>query len=101
MPQPAGVDRVAIRVQVAPESRQIGSSMLGAVPGSLESPRSGRLPAGRALLLGALTAGVVDLLDALVFFGLRGVRPSRILQSIAAGVLGRASYQGGSGSAAL
>jgi hypothetical protein len=75
--------------------------MAAAAPGTLESRRAGRLPVGRALLLGGLTAGVLDLLDALVFFGLRGAAPSRILQSIAAGVLGRASYQGGTGSAAL
>ena len=71
------------------------------VVGTVEARRAGRLPPGRALLLGGLTAGVLDLLDAFVFFGLRGVPPSRILQSIAAGVLGRASYQGGAGSAAL
>lgn len=63
--------------------------------------RLGRLSVGRAWLLGGLTAGVLDLLDAFVFFGLRGATPPRILQSIAAGVLGRASYQGGTGSAAL
>ena len=43
----------------------------------------------RALLYGALAVGVFDLLDALVFFGLRGVSPIRIPQSIAAGLLGR------------
>ena len=50
---------------------------------------------GRALLLGALTVGTLDLLDAFVFFGLRGVPPIRILQSIASGWLGKASYSGG------
>ena len=59
------------------------------------------MSASRALVRGGLTAGVLDLLDAFVFFGLRGVVPLRILQSIAAGVLGRASYQGGARSAAL
>ena len=39
---------------------------------------------------------MLDLLDAFVFFGLRsGVRPIRILHSIAAGLLGRASFSGG------
>jgi len=51
---------------------------------------------------GTVTVGVLDLLDAFVFFGLRsGVRPIRILQSIAAGLLGRASFSGGWRTAAL
>jgi len=49
-----------------------------------------RLSAGRAILYGGLTAGSLDLLDAFVFFGLRsGAQPVGILQSIAAGWLGR------------
>lgn len=55
----------------------------------------------RALLYGALAVGVLDLLDALVFFGLRGVSPIRIPQSIAAGLLGRPAFQGGAPTAAL
>lgn len=47
------------------------------------------------VLLGGLAVGVLDLLDAFVFFGLRGVPPLRILQSIASGVLGRSAFQGG------
>jgi hypothetical protein len=50
---------------------------------------------GRAILYGTLTVGVLDLTDAIVFFGLRGVRPIRIFQSIASGLLGRASFSGG------
>jgi len=50
----------------------------------------------RVLVLGGLVVGTLDLLDAVVFFGIRnGVRPTRILQSIAAGLLGRASFEGG------
>ena len=64
--------------------------------------RPGSVPAGRALLYGTLAVGVLDLLDAFVFFWLRsGVRPVRILQSIAAGLLGRASFSGGWQTAAL
>lgn len=55
----------------------------------------------RAVLLGALTVGVLDILDAIVFFGLRGVAPIRIFQGIAAGLLGRASFQGGAATALL
>jgi hypothetical protein len=60
-----------------------------------------RLTARQALLGGALTVGLLDILDAFVFFGLRGVSPIRILQSIAGGLLGRASFQGGLPTAAL
>jgi hypothetical protein len=64
---------------------------------------SGRLrfsPA-RALLAGTLAVGVLDLLDAFIFFGLRGAQPIRICQSIAAGLLGRAAFSGGWRTAAL
>lgn len=57
-------------------------------------PRGSPTP-GRALLLGALAVGVLDLLDALVFFGARGVPPVRILHSIASGLLGPAAFAGG------
>ena len=54
------------------------------------------MTARRAILLGGLTVGTLDILDALVFFGLRGVHPQRILHSIAAGLLGRdAAIAGG------
>ena len=56
---------------------------------------------GRALIYGTLAVGVFDILDAFIFFGLRGARPIRILQSIAAGLLGRASFAGGWKTAAL
>jgi hypothetical protein len=54
-----------------------------------------------ALVAGTLTVGVLDILDAFIFFGLRGAQPVGILQSIASGVLGRAAYQGGLRTAAL
>lgn len=55
----------------------------------------------RAILWGTVAVGVLDLLDAFLFFGWRGVPPVRILHSIASGVLGRAAYQGGVSSAAI
>ncbi len=54
-----------------------------------------------ALARGAVVAGVLDLLDAFLFFGRYGVSRVRILQSIAAGLLGRSAYDGGSAMAAL
>lgn len=55
----------------------------------------------RAIALGGLTVGVLDILDAFVFYGLRGVSPVVILQSVASGALGNDSYRGGAGTAAL
>jgi len=51
----------------------------------------------RAILYGGLTVGVLDGLDAIVFFGLRnGLGPLRIFQGIAGGLLGRdAALAGG------
>ena len=58
-----------------------------------------RITSGRAIVLGGLTVGFLDGLDAVIFFGLRGVSPVRIGQAIAAGLLGPASFQGGTGTA--
>src|SRR5258708_32598705 len=61
-----------------------------------------RLSAPQAILYGTLVVGTLDAIDAIVFFGLRsGVRPVRIFQGIASGLLGRASFQGGLKTAAL
>jgi len=55
-----------------------------------------------AIAYGGLVIGGLDALDAIVFFGLRsGATPVRIFQSIAAGVLGRSTFQGGLRSALL
>ena len=60
-----------------------------------------RLTPAHAIVFGGLTVGTLDLLDAIVFFGLRGVPPIKVLQSIASGLLGRAAYHGGVPTAAL
>jgi hypothetical protein len=54
-----------------------------------------------AVLGGGLTAAVLDITYAFVAFGLRGVSPARILQSVASGVLGKAAYRAGVGAAVL
>jgi uncharacterized membrane protein YagU involved in acid resistance len=59
------------------------------------------LRAAQAILYGTLVVGALDAIDAVVFFGLRGVQPIRIFHSIAAGLLGRAAFQGGLATAAL
>jgi hypothetical protein len=57
----------------------------------------------RAVAAGALTVGLLDILDAFVFFWARsGAKPTRILQAISAGVLGRqAAIAGGNATAVL
>jgi hypothetical protein len=57
----------------------------------------GRPSAFKAIVFGGLAVGVLDLIDAVTFFGLYyAVPPVRIFQSIAAGVYGRdASREGG------
>ena len=62
------------------------------------SRQSNALP---AILWGGLIAGTLDITDAFVFYGLRGVKPIRILHSVASGVLGPASFKGGWKTAAL
>jgi hypothetical protein len=57
--------------------------------------------ASRLLLIGGFVVGALDAVDAVVFFGLRGVAPARIFQGIAAGLLGRPAFQGGQGVVAL
>jgi hypothetical protein len=48
-----------------------------------------------SIVYGGLVVGVLDALDAIVIFGLRGATPVRVFQGIAAGLLGRATFQGG------
>ena len=55
----------------------------------------------RAIVLGGIIAGAGDILYAFIFYGLRGIPPLSILQSIASGLLGRASYAGGLATASL
>ena len=56
----------------------------------------------RIILLGGLIAGACDLTGAIVVSWLRaGVSPVRVMQSIAAGLLGAASYDGGAKTAVL
>src|SRR5215468_3542340 len=48
-----------------------------------------------AVVYGGLVVGALDAIDAVVFFGLRGATPVRVFQGIAAGLLGRATLEGG------
>ena len=60
---------------------------------------SGRF--AKALGLCLLIAGTLDISDALIFYGIRGVSPIRLLQSIASGLLGPSAMHGGLTTAAL
>ena len=53
-----------------------------------------------AVLAGGLAAGVLDISAACAYYAARGVRPLRILQSVAGGIYGRATFQGGWSTAA-
>lgn len=57
--------------------------------------------AAQAILWGGLIAGAIDISYAVGFSATRGVPPTRILQSVASGLLGSPAYQGGAGTAAL
>ena len=55
-----------------------------------------RVSAFEAVLVGGLIAGALDILYAFLFYGMKyGISPLRILQSVASGLLGRASRDGG------
>ena len=55
----------------------------------------------RAVVWGGLVAGVLDITDAFLAYGVLGVSPVRIMQSIASGLLGLSAYAGGAPTAAL
>ncbi|HYN10299.1 MAG TPA: hypothetical protein VES67_23130 [Vicinamibacterales bacterium] len=64
--------------------------------------RDWRLAPSHAIAYGTVVVGVLDGLDALIFFGLRGAAPARIFQSIAAGLVGRqTAFQGGAATTLL
>ena len=54
------------------------------------------------MLAGGVIAGTLDIVYACVFWAMKGNVPvERILQSVAAGLLGKASFEGGAATAAL
>jgi hypothetical protein len=58
--------------------------------------------ASRTVLLAGAVAATIDLVFAFVFFGWQlGITPLRVLQSVATGWYGRASFEGGIASAAV
>lgn len=55
----------------------------------------------RATFWGGLIAGALDIIAAFINSGLKGVKPMRVLQAIASGLLGPDAFTGGSATAAL
>ena len=55
----------------------------------------------RAILVGGLIAGALDITFAIVASGFHGVSATTVLQSVASGLLGQRAYEGGAGTAAL
>ena len=49
----------------------------------------------RQLALASLVVGTLDILEVIVFYLFRDVAPIRVLQGVAVGLFGRASFQGG------
>src|SRR5215210_3286789 len=61
-----------------------------------DAPRLERPRAFDTILYGGLVVGIMDGLFALIFYGLiLGVKPLRIFQGVASGLLGKSSYEGG------
>ncbi|HEY6128679.1 MAG TPA: hypothetical protein VIW23_10900 [Candidatus Acidoferrum sp.] len=55
----------------------------------------------RAICLAGLTCGVMDISAALIVYGSMGLKPHRLLQGIAGGILGPRTYSGGAPTALL
>lgn len=55
----------------------------------------------RAVLVGGAIAGTFDIAYAIAFSWFNGVAPTTVLQSVASGLLGEASYTGGTATAML
>ena len=54
-----------------------------------------RHSAAYAILIGGLIAGAIDITYAIGFSAYHGVAPTRLLQSVSSGLLGRAAFEGG------
>jgi len=46
------------------------------------------------IILGGLVAGVLDAVDAVIAYGIKGMNPVQVLQYVASGILGSSAYAG-------
>jgi len=60
-----------------------------------------RTATGSAIFWGGLICGAMDITAAFVVYGFFGAKPLRILQGIAAGLLGKQAFDGGTATAIL
>ena len=65
------------------------------------SPRISRANALKAIFFGGLLGGTGDLTFAFVYYGGRGTSMQRVMQSVAGGLLGKSTFEGGAATAAL
>jgi hypothetical protein len=77
------------------------SPSLAAPAAPRDAPSAPRRSARRAILLGGLITGALDITAAFVLAGLRGIGPVRIFHGIAEALLGAASQRGGAATAVL
>src|SRR5262249_45758073 len=98
---PARTPALAARTRSAVDRRTGRRSTGPAVP-SHPATIAGTRSRARIVVLGGVVLGTTDLLFACTFAGLYShASPVRVFQSVARGVLGDASYDGGAGSAVL
>lgn len=75
------------------------------MPSHHQAPSPAETPLTRSalgwVLFGGFVAGALDLAFATGFWALQGVAPQRVWQSVAAGVLGKSSFDGGIATALL
>src|SRR5713226_6640738 len=90
-------------------SRSLGAKFCKIMPAETRSDtvnatsatHSVQRPRALAILWGGVIAGAFDLTYATVFYSFRGVKPIRVSQSIASGLLGPKAYEGGVATAIL
>jgi uncharacterized membrane protein YagU involved in acid resistance len=61
----------------------------------------GQRSIAKAIVLGGLLGGALDLLFAVSFAGYNGAAPNRVFQAVASGLLGDGAFSGGNGVEAL
>jgi hypothetical protein len=77
------------------------TSAINPAPRRELQPGARTLPISRAILYATLVVGVLDASDGVVFLGLHGENPIRVLQYIASSLLGTRSFSDGFASAGL
>lgn len=68
---------------------------------TVSPPTIHSLSRGQAIFWGGLAAGVLDAVDGVIAYGTQGLAPIQVLQYIATGLLGKASFEGGLATAGL